>query len=695
MSNATPPRALRTERSNRHSERSEESGRQRRTDRLGSAIRFAGPLLVLTLLSITMTPTQAAPPRDYPIQPAPFTAVHVADAFWLPRFETNRTVTVPYDFRKCEETGRIDNFLRAAKQLPGPYQGYAFNDSDVFKVVEGAAYSLALHPDPQLDRYLDELIAKFAAAQEPDGYLYAARSTDGEQVQEMSGRTRYSNLRYSHELYNVGHMYEAAVAHFLATGKRNFLEIALKSADHVDREFGPGKRLDPPGHEEIELGLARLYRVTGEERYLRLARFFLDARGRNHDQRPSYEDYAQDHVPVTEQDHAVGHSVRAVYLYCGMADIAALTGDERYIKAIDRIWTNMVGKGLYLTGGIGARHGAEAFGDDYELPNATAYCETCAAIANAMWNQRMFLLHGDGQYIDMLERVLYNGFISGVALSGDRFFYVNPLASDGTARRKEWFDCSCCPTNVVRFIPSIPGYVYAQRDRDVYVNLYIAGRARLQVGGQALELTQETNYPWQGEITLRVAPAQPTEFALRLRVPGWARGIAVPGTLYAYVDQQSTPAEVQLNGERLRAGAGADGYIKLTRTWQAGDVVTLKLPMPVRRVLANEQVKDDVGRVAVERGPLVYCAEAPGGKVHDLVLGDDVTLSPEDGTKLAGVPIVLRGTLQRVGPDGQAQPADVALIPYYAWAHRDPGEMAVWLARTPAAAKPLVIEKKK
>lgn len=632
------------------------------------------------------TATVRERPGDYPVQPVAFTDVQLDDEFWSPRVETNRTVTIPYDFRKCEETGRIDNFVKAAGQMPGKYEGYAFNDSDVFKVVEGAAYSLALHPDAELDRYLDDLIAKIATAQEEDGYLYAARSVDPDQVQEMGGPTRWSNLRWSHELYNVGHLYEAAVAHYLATGKRTLLHVALHSADFIDREFGPGRRCDPPGHQEIELGLVKLYRVTGQERYLDLARYFLDQRGRNHDRRPSYEQYAQDHLPVTEQDHPVGHSVRAAYMYCGMADVAALTGDHACVAAINRIWENMVGRRLYLTGGIGARHGGEAFGDDYELPNQSAYAETCAAIANAMWNQRMFLLHGDAQYVDVLERVLYNGFLAGVALSGDRFFYVNPLASNGDRARKPWFDCSCCPTNVVRFIPSIPGYVYAQRDGAIYVNLFIAGRARLGLADQTIELVQETRYPWEGDVRIRVQPQKSAEFAVFVRVPGWATERPVPGDLYRYFDRASEPVSLKVNGASVPLDI-EKGYARLTRTWEPGDLIELHLPMPVRRVAAHPQVTDNVDRVALERGPLVYCAEAidNGGQVSDLVLPDASELSARFEPELLGGVTTLRGPAQRV-EGGGTRPVDLVAVPYYAWCHREQGEMAVWLARTPAAA---------
>jgi hypothetical protein len=632
------------------------------------------------------TPPAGQAAADYPVRPVPFTAVQINDEFWSPRLETNRTVTIPYDFRKCEETGRLDNFLKAAHQMPGKYEGYAFNDSDVFKVVEGAAYSLALHPDPELDKYLDGLIAKIAAAQEPDGYLYAARTVDPASVQEMSGKERFSSLRWSHELYNLGHLYEAAVAHYQATGKRTLLHVALRSADFIDREFGPGQRCDPPGHQEIEIGLVKLYRVTGQDRYLKLAKFFLDQRGRNHDRRESYEDYAQDHQPVTEQDHAVGHSVRATYMYSGMADVAALTGDDAYIRAIDRIWQNMVAGRLYLTGGIGSRSGGEAFGDDFELPNQPAYAETCASIANILWNQRMFLLHGDAQYIDVLERVLYNGFLSGVALSGDSFFYANPLASSGDKTRKPWFDCSCCPTNVVRFMPSIPGYVYAQRDRTIYVNLFIAGRGKLDVGGQTIALVQETRYPWDGDVRIRVESQKAAEFALYVRIPGWATGHPIPSDLYRFADAAAEPVTLKVNGTPTPLDLDK-GYARLQRTWQPSDVVELHLPMPIQRIVANPQVKDDADRVALQRGPIVYCAEAVdnGGHVSDLILADDVTLSPRDEKALLGGVTTLRGPAQRVTGSG-TKPAELAAVPYYAWCHRAQGEMAVWLARTPGAA---------
>ncbi|MCC9075597.1 glycoside hydrolase family 127 protein [Litorilinea aerophila] len=633
-------------------------------------------------------------PVRYQLQPVPFTAVTLEDDFWRPRLETNRTVTIPYDFQKCEETGRIANFAKAAGLLEGDHEGIYYNDSDVFKIVEGAAYSLSLHPDPALDRYLDDLIQLFAAAQEPDGYLYTVRT-----IAERTGRldrlrpdreglTRWSNLRVNHELYNVGHLYEAAVAHFRATGKRTLLDVALKNADLIDRVFGPDKRRDVPGHQEIEIGLVKLYQVTGDPRYLRLAQFFLDERGHAHGRElyMLHDDpgYMQDHLPVTQQRTAVGHAVRAGYMYCGMADVATLTDNQAYIQALDAIWENVVNRKLYLTGGIGARHKGEAFGEDYELPNDTAYAETCAAIANIFWNQRMFLLHGDARYVDVLERTLYNGFLAGVSLGGDHFFYVNPLAFDGSfpfnrhsIGRQPWFDCSCCPSNVVRFLPSLPGYVYAQAEDRLYVNLFVAGRATVALPGAGgdvqVMVEQETRYPWDGQIRLRVRPERPAPFALHIRIPGWARNRPVPGDLYRYLDRPEGQVELAVNGQP-QALTMEKGFAVLRRTWQPGDVVALHLPMAVRRVASHPQVVHNRGRVALERGPLVYCVEAVdhGGRVHDLVLPDGVSLQPQRRPDLLGGITVLAG---------QLGDRTLTAIPYYAWAHRELGEMAVWLPR--------------
>lgn len=616
-------------------------------------------------------------PESTSLDPVPFTAVSVQGDFWATRLETNRSVTVPYALGRCQETDRVENFARAAGRADGVHVGTQFNDSDVFKVIEGAAYSLQTRQDPELEAELDRLIELIGAAQEDDGYLYTSRTIPGSTLRaDVEGPERWSHLYMSHELYNLGHLYEAAAAHHAATGKPSLLAIALKSAALVEREFGPGGRLAAPGHQEIEIGLVKLTRATGDGRWLRLAQRFLEARGRA-DERELYGPYSQDHAPVVEQSEAVGHAVRAAYMYSAMADVAALADAPGFLDAIDRIWDDVVGRKLYLTGGIGARHEQESFGDAYELPNDTAYAETCAAFANIMWNHRMFLLHGQARYLDLLERTLYNGFLSGVAMGGESFFYVNPLASDGRtafnvgegASRSPWFQVSCCPTNVVRAMPSLPGWVYAVRDDRLYVGLYVGGEAQVVVGGTAVAVTQTTGYPWHGEVRLELAPQAPTEFSLRLRLPGWAAGRPVPSDLYRYLDSGESRVRLSVNGEPVRAEV-VDGFLDIRREWRAGDVVELTLPMPVRRVLAHDAVQADAGRVAVERGPLVYCAEAAdnGGHALDLALADDAELTPQHRADLLGGVVALRG-------------GGVTMIPYYAWSHRGPGEMAVWLRR--------------
>jgi DUF1680 family protein len=612
--------------------------------------------------------------RDYPVQPVPFTEVKISDEFWAPRVETNRKVTVPYDFVKCEQTGRIANFDVAAGNVEGKFRGnFGFNDSDVFKVVEGASYSLALYPDAELDKYVDELVGKIAAAQTDDGYIYTA-NTIGEYADEIYcclSEERWSDLKSGHELYNVGHMYEAAVAHFEATGKRSFLDVAIKNADLLCEVFGPGKNMGVPGHQEIEIGLVKLYRATGDQKYLNLAKFFLDERG-NAEGHELFGAYNQDHKPVVEQSEAVGHAVRAGYMYSGMADVAAITGDGDYVKAIERIWENVVSKKQHITGGVGARHQGESFGDAYELPNKTAYNETCAAIANAMWNHRMFLLSADAKYIDVLERVLYNGFLSGISLSGDKFFYPNPLASDSKYKfnqrslgRKEWFDCSCCPTNVVRFMPSLAGYVYAHKVR----------------------LAQTTRYPWDGNIKISVEPERKAEFTVCVRIPGWVRNEPMPSDLYRYAEKSAEKVQLKINGEGVVPDI-EKGFARINREWRKGDVIELSLPMPIRRVVSHNKVEVNKGRVALERGPTVYCAEGVdnGGQVFNIVLPDDVKLESEYRKDMLGGVAVISGKalglyVSAEGKSVESREQDFLAIPYYAWSHRGTGEMLVWLAR--------------
>jgi len=656
---------------------------------------------VATALATLAAAAAAAPaPRDYPVKPVPFTAVHFTDAFWLPRIETNRTVSVPFAFEKCEESKRVYHFERAAAVLRGEAltdkapPGYPFDDTDLYKVIEGAAYTLSVQPDPKLEAYLDGLIAKIAAAQEKDGYLYTTRTIDPENPHRWAGKQRWELEKVnSHELYNLGHLYEAAVAHYQATGKRTLLDVALRTAELLDQTFGPGKQSIFPGHQITEMGLVKLYRVTGDVRYLNLAKFLLDVRGPD-GSKGAGEKYNQSHQKVVEQDEAVGHAVRATYMYSGMADVAALTGDEAYVKALDRIWDNVVGKKLYVTGGIGSTSSGEAFGLNYELPNMSAYNETCAAIGNDYWNHRLFLLKADGRYIDVMERILYNGLLSGVSLDGKAYFYPNPLESAGQHQRSPWFGVACCPGNMTRFLASVPGYVYAHKDDTLYVNLFVASTADVKMDGGAVNLVQQTRYPWDGAVKITVRPAKSRSFALNVRVPGWARGEAVPSDLYRFADTSNEPVTLKVNGRAVPV-AVEKGYARIAREWAAGDVVELSLPMPVRRVAASPAVDADQGRVALQRGPLVFAAEwpdNPGGHVRNLLLADDAPLATEFRPSLLGGVQVVKSKAVTLSYDeqGQVQRGDVELtaIPYYAWANRGPGEMVVWIPNQPTSARP-------
>lgn len=640
--------------------------------------------------------------RDYPVKPVPFTAVHVRDSFWAPRIEVNRTVSIPFAFQKCVDSGRIDNFERAAAALRGEVlkntrpPGYPFDDTDPYKVLEGASYSLSVHPDPKLDAYVDDLIAKIAAAQEKDGYLYTTRTINPASPHRWAGKQRWELEGVdSHELYNLGHLYEAAVAHYQATGKRTLLDVAIKTADLLDRTFGPGKQTIWPGHQITEMGLAKLYRVTGDQRYLNLARFLIDARGPNTIQ-GSGRTYNQSHQKVVDQTEAVGHAVRATYMYSGIADIAALTGEAAYVNAIDRIWENVAGKRIYITGGVGASGAGEAFGGNYELPNMSAYCETCAAIGNDFWNHRLFLLHGDARYIDVMERTLYNGLISGVSLDGKSFFYPNPLESNGQHQRSPWFGVACCPANVTRFMPSVPGYVYAQQGEAIYVNLYMGSTADIRTdGGRTVNIVQDTRYPWDGSVKLTINPDKAGVFTVNVRIPGWARNEAIAGDLYQFQDKVNVAAELKVNG-RAAPLALDKGYVALKRSWKKGDVINLTLPMPVRRVVSNNLVEADRGRIALQRGPIVYCAEwpdNPNGKVRNLMLPDAAPLTVEFRPDLLNGVEIVKGMAIGLAYDAQgkvvSQARDFTAIPYYAWANRGRGQMMVWIPNTTASARPL------
>lgn len=640
-------------------------------------------VLTATFLTCICITGSAQINHGYPINPVPFTSVKVTDNFWGQRLQASREVTIPLAFSKCEETGRYENFVKAAHPSDTyKVEGFSFDDTDVYKTIEGASYSLQTYPDKKLQKYIDSVLVIVAGAQEPDGYLYTARTMNPKHPHNWAGKERWVAVEnLSHEFYNLGHMIEGAVAHYQATGKRNFLNIAIKYADCACREIGngPQQKKYVPGHQIAEMALVKLYMVTGDKKYLDQAKFFLDTRGYT-----SRKDaYSQAHKPVVEQDEAVGHAVRAVYMYSGMADVAAITGDSSYIKAIDKIWDNIVSKKIYITGGIGARHAGEAFGNNYELPNQSAYCETCAAIGNVYMNYRLFLLHGDAKYFDVLERTLYNGLISGVSLDGGSFFYPNPLSSNGKYSRKPWFGCACCPSNVSRFIPSLPGYVYAMKNDQVYVNLYLSNKAELKVDKKKILLEQETGYPWNGDIRLKITQGN-QDFTMKLRIPGWVRGNVLPSDLYSYADNQKPAYQVSVNGQTVESDVN-DGYLSIARKWKKGDVVEVHFDMIPRIVKANPKVEADHGRVAVERGPIVYCAEWPDNRfnVHSILLNQHPQF------KVTDKPELLYG-IRQITTDAQALSYDKAgklvtkdveltLIPYYAWAHRGEGDMEVWL----------------
>lgn len=651
----------------------------------------------LTALLLAATALTAA---DYPVQPVPFTAVRITGGFWQPRQEANRAVTVPYAFQQCEDTKRIKNFDLAAEVMKRRAAGetsfqhkpptvYPFDDSDLFKAIEGAAFALSVKPDPALDQRLDGYIARIAAAQEPDGYLYTWRTMHPDSpAHGWIGKKRWEkDPELSHELYNLGHLYEAGTAHFQATGKRTLLDICLKSAELLQKDFGSHELKIAPGHQVIEMGFAKLYRTTGDQRWLDLAKFFLDVRG------PGQSDYNQRHQRVVDQRTAVGHAVRGNYMYAGMADVAALTGDQSYLTAITAIWDNAAGRKMHLTGGVGARAAGEAYGNDYELPH-NCYNETCAAIAFMMWNHRMFLMTGDAKYMDVFERTLHNGFLSGVSLSGDRFFYPNPLEHDGKARnnhghagRAPWFGCACCPPNVLRTMTALTGYFYAVRNDRLYANLYARSQAEATVQGVKVAIAQATEYPWNGAVRLTVNPAQTATFTLALRIPGWVQGRPVPSDLYTYDD--ATPAAWSVSVDGIRVDVKPEsGYVLLKREWKPGSVVTLDLPMPVRRVSGNPAIAATRKQVALERGPVVYCLEGvdhPGMSVFETWLPDDTRIEAAMRPDLLESVTVLTIAAQQAErtADGAiaSTPVTLTAIPYFAWNNRGLSPMRTWFPR--------------
>ena len=653
--------------------------------------------------------------NGYPFSQVPFTSVKIAhDSFWGSRLQAAREVTIPLAFSKCETEHRYKNFEMAAYTLQHPghkgletkewnvskFMGFSFDDTDVYKTIEGASYILQTYPDKKLKAYIDSVLDVVAAAQEPDGYLYTARTINPKHPHGWSGDKRWvKDEELSHELYNLGHMVDAACAHYQATGSTKFLDIAKRYADCVVREVGPkdGQAKVVPGHQIAEMALARLYTLTGEKKYLDEAKYLLDYRGKTKIRNP----YSQSHEPILKQSEAVGHAVRAGYMYAGIADVAALTQDSDYIKTIDRIWDNIVSKKYYITGGVGARHAGEAFGSNYELPNMTAYNETCAAISMVYLFERMFLLHGDSKYIDCLERTLYNGVISGMSMDGGRFFYPNPLSSDGkyafnadnNTTRQPWFGCACCPSNLCRFIPSVPGYLYGVKDNNIFVNLFAANVSTIKVNGKDVILEETTEYPWNGDIKITVKKSNAKNANLLIRIPGWARNQVVPSDLYQFADKETPSYSVTVNGKAVEADLSANkGYLPV-KNIRKGDVVRIHFDMPVRTVIANQKVADDKSKVAVERGPLVYCAEAAdnnGEPVLRAVMGKKPTFNVVDNYSIQNTEtknaqaftvkaIKTEGQILNDSADGiSLKNCTLTLIPYYAWNHRGANQMNVW-----------------
>lgn len=583
------------------------------------------------------------------IEQIDFSHVKINDNFWSPRLSKHVSATLPVCIDQIEnQTGRIRNFENAAKG-EGEHSGIFFDDSDVYKALEGMAYSLINNPDPELEKKADEWIDKFAAAQQPDGYINTFYTLTGLDK-------RWTNMD-KHEMYCAGHMIEAGVAYYQATGKRKLLDVCIRMTDHMMSQFGPGKRHWVPGHEEIELALVKLYQTTQEQKYLDFAYWLLEERGHGHgtmgDEGKWNPVYYQDIVPARQLTDISGHAVRCMYLYCGMADVAALKNDTGYIAAMDRLWDDVVHRNMYITGGIGSSHDNEGFTEDYDLPNLDAYCETCASVGMVLWNQRMNQLTGDSKYIDVLERSLYNGALAGISLGGDRFFYVNPLESKGDHHRQEWYGCACCPSQLSRFLPSIGNYIYASSDDALWVNLYIGNTGQIRIGETDILLTQETDYPWDGSVKLTISTSLPLEKEIRLRIPNWCKTY-----------------DLSINGKRINVSE-EKGYAVI-KDWKSQDVIALDMDMPVEIVAADPHVKENFGKRAIQRGPLVYCME----EIDNPVYFDQIQLSPSTTFQTAFASDILNG-IKTIKTNGRAQSA--TFIPYYAWDNRKAGKMRVWI----------------
>jgi len=644
-------------------------------------IRASLSLLLISVLCGVL----AAQTKVQKVEPVDFSRVTVTDAFWQPRMQKVATATIPACILYTEsKTGRIRNFEKAARRQGEKHEGIFYDDSDVFKAIEAIAYSLKNHPDADLEKKADEWIAKIAGAQQPDGYLNTFYTLTGLEK-------RWTDMSM-HEMYCSGHLMEAAVAYYATTGKRTLLDVATRYANHIDSVFGPGKRDWVPGHEEVELALVKLYRATSDERFLKLSQWLLEERGRGLGKGYTWNNkdwggvnYVQDNVPVRDISHIVGHAVRAMYLYSGMADVAALMNDTGYVRALERVSEHVTDRNMYLTGGIGPSGHNEGFTEDYDLPNLSAYCETCASVGMVFWNSRMNRLTGESKYVDILERSLYNGALDGLSLSGDRFFYENPLASDGTHKRAEWFGTACCPSNIARLVSSVGGYIYGRASDGIYVNLFVSSTTTLPLAGTDVKVSMATNYPWDGDVTIALHPKSQAKFNILVRIPGWAQNKPVPGSLYRFLDASDAQWALRVNGKPASYTMNK-GYAVVERTWKEGDSITLALPMPVRRVVSIDSVKANRNRVAIQRGPLVYCIENVdnNGYVNSAILPDNVSVAPEFRKDLLNGVVVLQADVPVVAASAGGQSVSMTTkrltaIPYYAWCNRGSGEMQVWL----------------
>ncbi|HOY19298.1 MAG TPA: glycoside hydrolase family 127 protein [Haliscomenobacter sp.] len=620
------------------------------------------------------------------LAPVKFSTVQITDAFWKPRMDKVASVTVPVCIEQTEvKTGRIRNFERVAGTRDGKFEGIFYDDSDVFKALEAMAYTLKTKPDPKLEAKCDEWIDKIAAAQQKDGYINTYYTLTGLDK-------RWTDMSM-HEDYNTGHLLEAAVAYYNATGKRKLLDVGIRMVEHMMSLFGPGKRHWVTGHQELELALVKLYQVSKDKRFLDFSHWLLEERGHGYAHGYTWTDwkdtaYAQDIKPVSLTTQITGHAVRAMYLYTGAADVAAYTGDEGYLKAMNTVWDDVVERNMYITGGIGSSGSNEGFSKDYDLPNERAYCETCASVGMVFWNQRMNRLTGQTKFIDVLEKSLYNGALDGLSLAGDRFFYGNPLASSGTHFRREWFGTACCPSNIARLIASLGDYIYASDPQSIYVNLFVGSNTSIDLAKGKVEIRQETEYPWKGMIKLTVNPEQPQSFALKIRLPGWAKGNPGAGALYKFLDEgPANFATLKVNGQAQNLKLD-NGYLILERSWNKGDVVELNLAMPIRRVVARDEVKDNENRMALQRGPLVYCVEGVdhNGSAWNLIVPDQVTFTPQWRPDLLGGVMTLTGTGMAIVPtkDGigaQTIKQKISAVPYFSWCNRGSNQMLVWLPR--------------